>query len=524
MEVMTAGTMTLPTNSEGALSNTRMILDAADKLGIEYPRGGAFWAGQVFLENSQPVEVRLAILPKEALENPNNDFQFWTTDAAPEIAYVNGQLRYNHDPQNRAHLSAAISFKPDGSELGIIFDLRDDARVVTPPIDAPTKAHRKLPTALPYPTFAEAKAGTLAISDGRDGRDWRPIQGTIAALHATENAAHQVRFEPNDLLVAWWGKPLTDQQTLWDELKEMDMDSVMLYQVTLANILFAPKARFTASLDELIRAIGREGEAKRSAASRTGWRSKVWRTLLLFDSLAVIGARSGTYREATSEGGKRAKMPAEKLVSRDPLFRIVGTRETEQGSFDKSEPPVEVSLVPGEWLMQFHGNREVLHDFGDVLKIAAIPRGKATGNWAACIGLMLTQSWRERAAKATRKRAGEVETLNFGTFTRRQLLAKTLRSDHDVDALINDKKGRGPRVRDYWKTAIQELKNADVIGHYAEGEEPKHEDWRERWLDQRLDIRPKTAMQDALKINASATKARARTTRRTKPQGRTSAE
>lgn len=513
MKAMSAGSMTLPTDSESARNHARVILDAAQKLGVEYPRGGAFWSGQVFFEKGQPVEVRLVVLPKEVLEKGADNTEVWATEEVPQIDWTEeGMIGYNPDPKNRAHFSAATRITPNGGELGIIFDLRDNAQII-----APDKApRRKLPRALPYPTFGEAKAGALAISDGRDGRDWRSIEGAIAVLHAPSRASHQVRFEPNNLLVTWWGKPLTNPETLWDELKKMDMDSVMLYQVTLANILFDPKARFTASLDELIKAIGREGEAKRSAQSRAEWRQKVWRTLLLFDSLSVIGARNGTWREPGSAGETRAKMPADKLISRDPLFRIIGTRETEQGSFDKSEPPKEVSLVPGEWLMQFHGNREMLSDFGDVLKIAAIPRGKAAGNWAACIGLILTQLWRERAAKATRKRAGSAQTLDFGSFTRRQLLAKTLRSDHDVDTLINDPEGRGARVRGYWKAAIQELKNADVIGHYAEGEEPGHEDWRERWLDQPLDIRPKTAMQNALEINASATKARARTTRKTK--------
>jgi hypothetical protein len=386
----------------------------------------------------------------------------------------------------------------------------------TPDFRTAPKTRRKLPKSIPHATFPEAKAGALAISDGRDRRDWRTVEGALALLHSPKRAAHQVRFEPNNILADWWGKSPASAEILWEELQKMDMDSVMLYHVTLANILFDPKARFTASIDDLIKAIGREGEAKRSAASRADWRRKVWRALLLFDSLAIIGARSGTWREPGSAGQKRDKMAPEKLISRDALFRIIGTRET-QGSFDNSEPPKEVSLVPGEWLMQFHGNREILSEFGDVLKIAAIPRGKAAGNWAACAGLMLNQLWRERAAKAARKRAGKGETLDFGTFTRRQLLERTLRSDHDISAMLQDSKNAG-RCRDYWKAAIKQLKSAGIIGHYSEGEESAHEDWRERWLDQPLDIRPKTAMPQALKINADAAKARARTPRKKAPK------
>lgn len=522
-KLMTAGAMTLPADSKAASDNVTLILDAAKTLGVKYPSGGGFYAGQVFFEESGPVEVRLAVVLPQELQSSEEEIEIWTTEKPPEIQYQDGQLRYNSDPQNRAHLSAAMNVTTEGAEMGLIFDFRGTNMGIAGAnyilSDEPRKPQprRKLPLSLAYHTFPEAKAGALAISDGRDGRNWRPIEGTLALLHAPKSAAHQVRFEPNNILVTWWGEPPANAESLWEELKKMDMDSVMLYHVALANILFDPKARFTASLDELIKAIGREGEAKRSAEKRAEWRRKVWRTLLLFDSLAIIGARSGTWRERGSQGEKRDKMAAEKLISRDALFRIIGTRET-QGSFDNSEPPKEVSLVPGEWLMQFHGNREILSDFGDVLKIAAIPRGKAAGNWAACVGLMLNQLWRERAHKATRKRAGNAETLDFGTFTRRQLLEKTLRSDHDVNEILSDPKGRKERAQSYWKEAITKLKKAGVIGHYAQGVEPAHEDWRERWLDQPLDIRPKSAMPQALEIKASADKARRRTPRKKPPK------
>ena len=517
IRMLFAGALRAPLFDPAAHSHLDFILSTAQKMGVVYPKDSNFIAGQVFFKADEPIEIRLAFEGG------------WSTEAKPELYYdgQEGKLHHNPDPENREHISAAVGVGrtiPRREEIAIVFDLRETRTVIVRDDyslttgEAPGESRRKLPLSLPHPTFAEAKAGALAISDGRDGRCWKPIDGAMALLHAPARSKHQVRFEPNNLLVTWWGQPPTNAETLWNELQKMDMDTVMLYHVTLANILFDPKARFTASLDELIKAIGRDGEARRSAAKRAEWRAKVWRALLLFDSLAVIGQRPGTWREPGSPGDKRARMPEEKLISRDPLFRIIGTRETEQGSFDNSEPPKEVSLVPGEWLMQFHGNREILSNFGDVLKIAAMPRGNAAGNWAACIGLMIQQLWRERAAKATRKRAGDSETLDFGKFTRRQLLEKTLRSDHDVNELLQDPKGRKERVSGYWKTAIQELKNAGIIGHYSEANEPPHDDWRERWLDQPLDIRPKTAMPQALEINASAAKARARTTRKKAPK------
>ncbi len=131
-EIMTAGSMTLPTNSEAARSNVALILDAAQKLNVEYPRGGAFWAGQVFFENGQPVEVRLVVLPKEARENVTDNTEVWTTEELPQIAWTDEAIGYNPDPKSRAHFSAATRITPNGAELGIIFDLRDNAQIIRP--------------------------------------------------------------------------------------------------------------------------------------------------------------------------------------------------------------------------------------------------------------------------------------------------------------------------------------------------------------------------------------------------------
>jgi hypothetical protein len=373
-----------------------------------------------------------------------------------------------------------------------------------------------LPKQLSQATFIEARATVHAISDGRDGRHWRTVDGALALLHYPPKADHQVRFEPNNLLVTWWGNPTPGIKTLWDELASLEFDAVVTFKVTLAAILHEPKARWATSIDDIIKLIGRDTDARRSKAERQKWRRKVWRWLLFFDSLAVIGARPGTWKEPAPKGQKGDRMPREKLVSRDPLLRIVGTRDTEQGSFDKSEPPKEVSLVPGEWLMQFHGDRRFLAEFGDVLNIASIARGKPSGAWAACIGFMLQQLWREEASHAKRNRVGEEkhETLAYRAFTRRELLTGTLRSGHDINEILSDPKS-SHRAREYWTGAIKELKRRGIIGHYAEGNAPSHDDWREAWLDQPLYIRPKAAlMQDALEISHSADEARKRGRRR----------
>jgi hypothetical protein len=409
------------------------------------------------------------------------------------------------------------------AELHKLLKARDAAQKArgkdTPSQAKPSK--QIIPKRLAQFTFIEARAIAHALSDAPTLTNWQDVEGAIALLHSPPNAKHQVRFEPNALLTTWWGYPTpADKQALWNELKTISFEGVVTFYVVLAGILRTDKARWTTSLDDLIKMIGRDTDARRSESERRKLRREVWRYLLLFDSLPVIGARTGIWKEPAPKGVKRDKMAQERLISRDPLLRIVGTRATEQTAFDNSEPPKEVSLVAGEWLMQFHGNREFLAEFGDVLSIASIPRRRPSGAWAACIGFALQQAWRELATRTKqhpvkRGKDSQIEAV-FRPFTRRELLTQTYRSDYDVEEILKDPKS-GHRAREYWTGAIKKLKEQNVIGHYSEGKEPATDDWREGWLDQPLIINPKDERLAAVfAIQEAATEAKKRGQRQSK--------
>jgi hypothetical protein len=378
------------------------------------------------------------------------------------------------------------------------------------------------PRALPQPTFYEARTGATAISDGRDLRDWNPIEGMMAMLHAPKDSIMQTRFEPCSLLLGWWGKPAgAELETLQCELQKLEFDALVTYFVCLSWAV--EEYQVTASLDSIIEAIGRGTDARRSTKARQALRAKVWRWMLLFDSLAVIGARRGTWREPRDGDKKRAKMDADKLYSRDALLKIIGTRATEQGTFDNSAPPKEVTFVAGPWVNQFRGNREILSDFGNVRAIASIPRGKPSGAWAACIGFALNQKWREQAATApvTRTTRGtkKIATQKFRPFTRRVLLAQLWRSEVNPEEIL---KGTNPeRAKEYWEAAVVILKKDGIIGIYKEIEPlaEGRQDWQDAWLDQPLDIRPAgDSRRDAIEIHQSAETARKRGRKKTPPK------
>jgi hypothetical protein len=333
-------------------------------------------------------------------------------------------------------------------------------------------------------------------------------------LHAPKDAIMQTLFEPCALLLGWWGSSTDAEiEVLRNELQDLEFDALVTYFVCLSWAI--EEYQVTTSLDNIIEAIGRGKDARRSTKARKEWRALVWRWMLLFDSLAVIGARPGTWREPRNGDSKREKIDPSKLHSKDALLKIIGTRENEQGTFDNSEPPKEVSFVAGPWVNQWRGNREILSQFGNVRAIAAIPRGKPSGAWAACVGFALQQKWREQAAKTpiTRITKGEkkLATQKFAAFTRRKLLAQLWRSDVDPQEILN---GSDPsRAKEYWDAAIKLLQENGVIGYYKEVKALKEErqGWQDEWLDQPLDIRPTgDNRKDAMKINKSATAARKR--------------
>jgi hypothetical protein len=179
-----------------------------------------------------------------------------------------------------------------------------------------------------------------------------------------------------------------------------------------------------------------------------------------------------------------------------------------------------VSAVAGPWLDQLRENEKVLQYFGDIQKLAAIPAGKPSGAWAQSLGLALNQLWREQAARAEVRYAGEENklTVAFKPFTRSQLLGM-FRAEPWVEDILESSNPQ--RAQDYWKESIRILRfDTSIIGHYSELDEmPKsRKGWQVFWLNQqRLDIRPK---QDDATAVAEISRNAARAKRKAQMAGR----
>jgi hypothetical protein len=367
-----------------------------------------------------------------------------------------------------------------------------------------------LPATLPQPTFAEVKAAVSGLADAPLGRGWSGVEGETAIRHQVAGESIEVKFVSGPL-VQWLGVP-DRPESLWAKLHELGVPAAMLFYISVGAVLERPGLVIT--LDELISAIGQGENARRSTAERLRLRRQIWEWLAVFDAWRVIGRRQGKYPDPIT----RELLDLQTL---DELVHVsgVGYPPGTQMSLGASATPSEVTLTAGPWLARFRGNRQVLSDFGEVRRLAAIPAGKPSGAWAQAIGLALQQCWRERASYAEVKHVGEAKrlTVRLGTFTRRKLLDLFPPRPTLDEVLTNANPARG---RTYWNDAIKTLKKEKIIGSYHELEElgVGRQGWIEQWLDQPLDIRPDSDGLAAIaEIARSAKVARTARAKRRKP-------
>ena len=351
---------------------------------------------------------------------------------------------------------------------------------------------------LSQPTFPEMKAIAIAIADGPTGRGWNQSIGEMAMVHSREGEPIQVRLRArpdissvNDLLL---------------ELKAGGVQATLSCKAIVALVI-CNDGRIDTTLDELIRLVGRGDEARRSEETRAKVRREVWQTFQLFGNMDAIGRRAGVWRDRKTN----------KLIETDiiePLIQV--GYEIPSGT---NLPPVRVSLRAGQWLERFIGNRRMLQEYGNILKLTQLPAGQPSGAWAQAIGLALNQLWREQSSYAEITRpGGDRQSVRFKPFTRRQLFDIFTPSLSPYELLSGD---NPKRAIEYWNDAIKKLKPG-IIGYYKELTPkimPKSGltagAWRDKWLEQPLDIRPAEAsQQDTIKIRTATSALKARAKRR----------
>jgi hypothetical protein len=334
-----------------------------------------------------------------------------------------------------------------------------------------------IPHQLSQPTFQEARTAAEAVADGPALQHWSERPEELSLLHFVPGQSLAVKLVPGAMLT--WAGQAPSLETLQEEVRSLEFPAALLYYVSLALAL--AQDFVTVTLDELVSAIGWQ---PRSVEQRQTMRQKIWRWLLLFGSLHVIGQRAWVYRDRRS--GKEMR-----ITSEDALFTVTGTLSDAGPPGSGTAAPIEVTFTAGPWIRRWRQHPDVASYFGDLRRCAAIPAGRTSGAWAQAVGLALNQRWRERSAHAfvVRDLNGSVVDAQFQHFTRRDLLGLFTCQPSVEEILAGHDPGR---ARAYWDQAIELLQTHGVIGSYREVTPlpAQRQGWQRAWLEQPLDIRP----------------------------------
>lgn len=330
----------------------------------------------------------------------------------------------------------------------------------------------KLGEIVPVNTYQEVREVKRAIVEAPLGRNWEEIPGDAALFHSSpEDASFQTRFDGKPLL-QWWDMSLS-YSSLRSFLSEMGPDAALCLDLCL--YVAVKDDRVPIETDEIIRGLGWD---PRTTEARRKMRRKVWGWVTAFASMSVIGIRPGKpERWKDKLTGKTLD-----LRTRGPLILIGSTSSPEgQLTLDGSDAPIKFTVVPGDWLAKFRGNRQVLASLGNTWKIASIPGGKPSGAWARAYAAVLLQSWREKAA------------YDSPTFTREGLHLACPSEPSLWDVLD----GSNPRrAIEYDREAWALLKEAGIITtdpkklDFTPKHKEKRQGWRTDFLSEELTVRP----------------------------------
>ena len=367
------------------------------------------------------------------------------------------------------------------------------------PADPPTEEGREgaeatISPAFPIQTSQEMDVLLRSICDGHRGSFWSSNVQAGMRVYERPGLSHSVRLSlQDDEMRAGLDINVLERLTL---AQDADAVFVILY---VSRLLAPPsplppnlRAGAWVSADDIIEKIGWD---PRSSEERRQMRRRVWDYLRFGARASVMGRRSGKYRDPQTgqeidtfiDGPAWAFMKEEKPI--------------QPSLFADDDVPVRVELVMSREWTRFTSSPLFAQylPLGEVL--GAIRPDKPSGAWARVLGLALASFWRRNPRAAL---DGSLQP------TRRELL------DHyppKVSPPAEVLSGPHPRrAVEYWCAALAILSDAGYIEKSGEAVRLVREmrdalpryNWRDGWLDERVSLRPGSAMRDSVQATANS--------------------
>jgi hypothetical protein len=351
------------------------------------------------------------------------------------------------------------------------------------------RENSKLPAVVRFQTSPEIIGSLRAISDGADLRNWERSKSEVALIHSIPNKKHETKLTGLDADSTY---DLLENQLKEVSEPECALQSQFVYEAVLTH------ERAYLELDYLIRELGWK---PRTVAERQKMRETVYKRLCLLSQLSNHGERVEMYKDTLTNKKEKIYGFGKLIYLLDPYF-------TEQQIQNGDTIPTSVTIVAGDKLNQYRGNRKILQDIGNARRLSGLPTGQAQGDWGVSIGLALNYYWRQDASRVQINRVGEdkLPSPMFNQFTRHQLLVMFPSVKFPVEEILQGDKPH--RAQEHWNGAVKWLKKRGVISYTSPAAKLPRQGWQKFWLhEELLDIRPANeARQDVIEIAQAAQK------------------
>jgi hypothetical protein len=494
----------LPSNVEGQWKVLSDFIGTALDLGQEIPKNGCADAGEMFLENGKPVEVRLRgritpdnknedegdwELPKQMPWDKNwESYPEWSTPVAPRFRNVGRDLMPAPEDEGRAFIAFSFHLQNFGpprvglpkkqpvGEMTVSYRLRDPENEPPEPPEPDAPKPIETTAEFSFHTSQEMNALSCAQSHGKTFAGYMMNEQAGAIVHQCAGAAHLIRMElTEDERAA--GLALDYLEGL---ARAQDADAVLATAYILGVLAPPPHlpARVALGWIDFNDVLKKIGWTPRNAKDRREMHAKIWNFVKFGERAQLIGKRTGA----------KYKLDGEEIDTtiHGAAWRVMKT-ETLDPPTQRAAPetPVCVQIVVSPELTALISNRTTAQYFqcGEVL--GAIPGGQSAGAWARVIGLALLSFWRRKPHEH-----------NAGTLkpTRRELLNHYAAKISPYNEILES--NDPSRAIDYWCGALQILADERFIERTGEAAMRAKEmraglprqDWQSLWLDQTVTI------------------------------------